>query len=114
MFYTYRQNNSGGRFQFDNDVAPTVIIEAVSDDAADLYAIETLGMYFDGCLKGMDCECCGDRWYPSPEGDPVPSLSNEPIQWDDQNLEDVTNGYIYFADGSRGYFNDGSRRVRQS
>ena len=31
------------------------------------------GIYFDGVSKGIDCECCGDRWheasYPENEED---------------------------------------------
>ena len=58
MFYTYRQNNSGGSFC---GPAMYVIIEATSENEANRLA-EDLGLYFDGA---GDCECCGNRWsYP--------------------------------------------------
>jgi hypothetical protein len=61
-FYEYTQNNSGGSFEVDNDLCHRLLIEADSAEQADAIA-EALGVYFDGCDNGMDCECCGDRWY---------------------------------------------------
>jgi hypothetical protein len=58
MFFTYRQNNSGGRFIGEINI----IIEADSAKEADEIAQEN-GVYFDGVDDGHDCECCGDRWY---------------------------------------------------
>lgn len=63
MFFTFHQNNSGGRFQVDDKVTEFVIIEANDANHANLIA-ESIGIYFDGCENGMDCSCCGDRWYP--------------------------------------------------
>ena len=64
MFYTYRQNNSGGSFNIDlqSGITEYVIIEANSASHADERA-EEIGLYFDGCRSGIDCRCCGDRWY---------------------------------------------------
>lgn len=62
-FYTYSQNNSGGSFVVTDNLANYVIIEAADPKEAD-YKLTRLGGYFDGCAKGNDCECCGDRWYP--------------------------------------------------
>lgn len=62
MFYTFIQNNSGGFFDADDDVAPYVIIEAGSAKKANARAMDK-GIYFNGVSKGMDCPCCGDRWY---------------------------------------------------
>ena len=60
-FYHFRQNNSGGSFVFDKNLAIDVIIEAeTADEANDL--AEGLGIYFNGCEGGWDCRCCGDRW----------------------------------------------------
>lgn len=85
MFYTYRQNNSGGWFIDTDDIGYNTIIEADSPRDADARA-ESIGIYFDGCLKGTDCDCCGDRfsrqWNREP-GDPVPSLYGEPIDLTD-------------------------------
>ena len=62
MFYTYRQNNSYGVFDVDDNVKHYVIIEADSASGADEKA-ESIGLYFDGVEKGRDCPCCGDRWH---------------------------------------------------
>ena len=61
-FYTFRQNNSGGRFKQNNEVDIKVVIEANNAEHANKRA-EEIGIYFDGCSKGIDCPCCGDRWY---------------------------------------------------
>lgn len=80
-FYTYTQNNSGGSFDVDENVAHYVIIEAENSDDADMIA-EGVGVYFDGCSKGMDCECCGDRWYSAyREGSESPQIyGDDPIK----------------------------------
>ena len=79
MFYTYTQNNSGGKWDYDEKRGIThhVIIEADSTDDADKKA-EQIGLYFDGA---GDCPCCGDRWdnaYSWNEND-VPTLYSTPI-----------------------------------
>lgn len=68
MFFTFSQNNSGGSFVINKNVAPYVIVEADSADEANHIA-EGLGIYFDGVADGYDCECCGDRWYPQWKND---------------------------------------------
>lgn len=62
QFYEFSQNNSGGGFDVDKKVCNKVFIEAESADEANAIAQE-LGIYFDGVEKGIDCGCCGDRWY---------------------------------------------------
>ena len=62
MFYTYIQNNSGGSFKITKKIKHYVIIEADSAKEADEKA-ESIGLYFDGVKKGIDCPCCGDRWH---------------------------------------------------
>lgn len=59
-FFNFRQNNTGGRF--DEDMPLAVIIEARDAEHANERA-ESLELYFDGCRDGIDCPCCGDRWY---------------------------------------------------
>lgn len=80
-FYTFTQNNSGGSFYFSNDLSCFVIIEAKSIEEANEKA-ESIGIYFDGCSTGQDCECCGDRWYEadkySEEDEPL--LYGKPIE----------------------------------
>ncbi len=60
-FFTYSQNNSGGSFVTNDDVAHYVIIEAPTWRIADALA-QNVGIYFNGCDTGSDCSCCGDRW----------------------------------------------------
>lgn len=59
MFYTFRQNNSGGSW---HTPAITVIVEANTAREANERA-ETAGVYFNGVMSGQDCECCGSRWW---------------------------------------------------
>ena len=61
-FYEFSQNNSGGSFDVDNDVCHRLFIEATNAEQANRIA-QDLGVYFNGCDSGMDCNCCGDRWY---------------------------------------------------
>lgn len=105
-FFHYRQNNSGGKFVRDNDVDKHVIIEA--DDAwrADERARD-IGIYFDGVYRGLDCDCCGDRWRESDAygGTPTPQIYGETIELALLPLQrrDYQNMVIHFADGTRLY-----------
>jgi len=83
MFYTFRQNNSGGSwvgFRY-------ICIEADSQDEANETALE-YGVYFDGVLRGMDCDCCGDRWsrVNSYDAYRVPSNYGEPLSTDNPHV----------------------------
>ena len=67
--FRFWQNNSGGGWADIEPVTPNVrtdghdvYIEAESSDEADKIA-EANGIYFGGVSEGIDCECCGDRWY---------------------------------------------------
>lgn len=77
MFYVYNQNNSGGSFVIDkaNGITHIVIIEADTLGEAN-YMAESKGIYFDGVESGLDCKCCGDRWYPpcDEKGDTEPLI----------------------------------------
>lgn len=75
-FYEFRQNNSGGSFDIGNGLGRVVWIEALSADDANNRA-EAVGIYFDGCEKQRDCECCGDRWYRASEHDGVDALPDD-------------------------------------
>lgn len=82
MFFSYSQNNTGGSFVVDDNVAHYVVIEANNYREANSKA-EDIGLYWDGCSDGTDCSCCGDRWYKLNKnniGDPVPSLFGRPIE----------------------------------
>lgn len=70
-FYFFNQNNSGGSFDVTDKLCHRVIIEASNvDEAIDI--AENMGIYFDGCATGSDCECCGDRWYRPDDGHGFP------------------------------------------
>ncbi len=61
-FYAFDQNNSGGSFVVNDKLCHRVIIEADTEVEA-INKAEILGVYFNGVDLGMDCDCCGDRWY---------------------------------------------------
>lgn len=88
-FYEFDQNNTGGSFIVDDKVCHLVIIEAESDREAEEKAF-SLGVYYNGCEEGMDCECCGDRWYP-------PSEYNFPMKYADYVFESVEDYANYVA-----------------
>lgn len=80
-FFEFAQNNSGGRFHQDPKagIGHSLIVEAIDHNHANAIA-ENIGIYFDGCAKDRDCECCGDRWSSCyGEGDEVPSHYGEPL-----------------------------------
>lgn len=104
-FYEYRQNNSGGTFTVNEEVTIHVIIEADNDDQANSIA-EEIGIYFDGCDKGRDCSCCGDRWDRNySEGDPEPSIYYHTPP-EDFSCPWVEDGEVY----CRVYFKDGTTK----
>lgn len=82
-FFTFDQNNSGGKFDvyLEEGISETVIIEAADYTQANDRA-EEIGLYFDGCENGFDCECCGDRWsraWGDDEGYDIPTLYGEDV-----------------------------------
>ena len=73
-WYQYTQNNSGGSMDVNERLSHYVLVQARDSVHADERA-EQIGIYFNGVEDGMDCECCGDRWYPNSGnryGDEVP------------------------------------------
>ena len=105
MFYHFSQNNSGGVWC---TPAINVIIEADSPQEANDIARDN-DLYFDGVDGGMDCECCGDRWYPvsKEEGFNVPSVYGQelgivhkysltPIRWGSEKVPDAI---VFFKNG---------------
>lgn len=81
MFYTYVQNNSGGHF---NDDLYAIFVEAETPELANTFAEIYTEVYFDGCSKGLDCSCCGDRWGNArSEDDDQPTLwgESDPLKW---------------------------------
>ena len=58
--FQFRQNNSGGQYMGPKFVG----VKADDADQANQIAQEQGPVYFDGVADGIDCDCCGDRWYP--------------------------------------------------
>jgi hypothetical protein len=94
MFFTFRQNNSGGYFKFDEREGIThfVIIEARDAQQANLIA-ERNGIYFSGCRNGVDCNCRGDRWNPVDDND-----GNDEPRLYGETIEEFINDKWYSAD----------------
>ena len=88
-WFTYVQNNSGGSFTVNDDVANYVIIQAHNADEANLIALE-YGIYFGGVASGLDCSCCGDRWYMvnDDEGTNQPMIYSGVVSLDQTVLSD--------------------------
>jgi len=94
-YFEYRQKNSGGYYY---GPAKIVIIEAHDGAHADTIAVDTFDIYFDGLETGMDCDCCGARWYSArgDEGDPVPSHYGKPItEWPTTHARGLVAGGQY-------------------
>lgn len=103
-FFAYRQNNSGGGFDYDEraGISCFVIVEADSYEEANSIATG-IGLYFDG--QG-DCSCCGDRWSElwSGDGDEIPSIYGEPAgEYLDQEYSHKWmkgyEGFVHYKDG---------------
>lgn len=62
MFFTFEQNQSNGFLIDNSSVTEQVVIEADNYWEANERARE-IGLYFDGVADGIDCDCCGDRWF---------------------------------------------------
>lgn len=67
-YFEFCQNNSGGSFDVDEKLCHRLIIQAETELTA-IEKVQDMGVYFDGCEKGIDCDCCGDRWYEPSEVD---------------------------------------------
>lgn len=102
-FYEFRQNNSGGSFDFDHTrgVSVHVIIEATSKDDA-VHRAGNIGLYFDG---SGDCDCCGDRWSEpwTDDSTDVPSIYGTPLSECDFQAKwsgEDPMAYVHYLDGS--------------
>lgn len=86
-WFEFRQNNSGGSFDLDprSGIGVHVWIEALDWEQANVRAL-TIGIYFDGCADGIDCDCCGDRWQEAwdSDGEEYPDINAQyDFSWDD-------------------------------
>lgn len=103
MFFTYNQNNSGGKWRYDAaaGISHFVIIEATSAAAANAEA-ESIGLYFDGA---GDCSCCGNRWdrIDSGDGKDAPMIYAQPVAEYKPFLDikwiDGFEAFVHYADG---------------
>jgi hypothetical protein len=111
MFYEYYQNNSGGSFIMNDDVAHFVFIEADSAKEADARA-EEIGIYFDDNFD-VDCECCGTRWSYAYGGEETPMIYDKPVEEyvDMWTPEGKAYAYVYYKDGTkRSYTREGANQ----
>lgn len=104
MWFHYRQNNSGGDHVFDEDSGITkhVLIEADTADAANTRAV-SIGLYWDG----VDCHCCGDRWYIAHgDGMEEPLIYGESVRnyKDYAWMKDGKEIALHYADGQIEWF----------
>lgn len=79
-WYSFRQTNSGGVFDYDanSGISVNVFIEADTPEQANERA-ESIGIYFDDDYD-VDCSCCGQRWSRVYFNEDVqPPTENEPI-----------------------------------
>ena len=100
MFYTFRQNNSGGEWA--KGMPIYAIVEADSADEANSRA-ESVGLYFWGAdHDGPDCPCCGDRWHRTGrlDADNFPSIYGEPAETYVSKWSDYETYTIYYKDGT--------------
>jgi hypothetical protein len=82
-WFTFRQNNSGGKFIINDNVDVFVIIQAHNATEANELA-QRVGIYFNGVDDGYDCECCGDRWstmWDDDKGTDEPEIYGERVPW---------------------------------
>ena len=84
-----------------------VIIEASSHYEANGIA-ENIGIYFDGCENGNDCDCCGDRWYAVDDNDAqdTPSIDIDEI-YSNYGMNDYV---IHYLDGRKEHFKFGKTK----
>lgn len=98
MYFTYNQNNSGGRFHYDAEsgISHFVIIEANDFQEAN-YRAGRIGLYFDGY---GDCSCCGDRWYEAwrDDGSEAPEVYGQDVTQDTFQIKNKwLEGYEVFV-----------------
>lgn len=110
MFYHFDQNNSGGGFDVDAKAGITVNVIVEAPSAADaVEKAKTIGLYFDGVDAGVDCECCGDRWYAprDTDGTEKPEVFGKPVAEYQPRIRwagDEPAVAVHYADGRLEFF----------
>jgi len=108
-FYMFSQNNSGGTFAVDDRLCHRVVIQALTEEEA-VSKAEDLGCYWDGCDNGIDCNCCGDRWYKSPEEVKLPmkkSTYHSQIKTVKEYCQYLADSYGWTTPDSRIFYKSG-------
>ena len=104
-WFLWGQNNSGGSFVEDEHLTHRVFIQAETEEEAEAKAFG-FGVYYNGVEDGIDCDCCGDRWY-LPEEVSLPQVyaNAETIEEYAQYLAD---NYGWCSPEARLFYKDGS------
>ena len=99
MFYTFYQNNPGGRLVINKErgISRFVVVEATSLEEANARCRE-IGFTDD------HCPCCGSRWSVSEEGFTDPSVHGDLLTIDPRVVEmtkeqDADFVYIHYTSG---------------
>ena len=93
-YFLFRQNNSFGAFDFNENVGVNVVIVAASEREA-IEKAEEVGCYWNGVADGYDCECCGDRWIPVPMEVTLDEIEGQFTIVPQENCDDMI---IHFPD----------------
>jgi hypothetical protein len=96
-FFRFSQNNSGGYFIENEDVAIHLIIEALSAREAKSKMEDITASY------SQYCSCCGERWsswIDDDDGTEEPQIYGEPITTYRPSYRDET-CVIYYSDGRK-------------
>lgn len=91
MFFEFNQNNTGGSFDVDGKLCHRLIIEE-DDYRKAIKKAEELGCYWNGVEDGLDCDCCGDRWY-KPYSDRGIVIPYEYASFTKADAEKITESY---------------------
>lgn len=114
-YFHFSQNNNGGSFDVSDKVAHHVFIQARSAAEANRLAGD-VGIYFNGCESGADCDCCGDRWSEvwDDEGGEMPLIYGaDPATYDDLFTEPGQPVcHVYHLDGSKTTYRKPKKEVK--
>lgn len=98
-WFTVNQNNSGGYWYENKDVAHYVSVQARNAKEA-LYRLKDITSGYTSY-----CECCGKRWsfyFGDSDGHDVPSYYNQPLN-ELKTVRNDTHVVFHYADGNRRY-----------
>lgn len=108
-WWTADQNNSGGYYIENQDVAAYVLVQARSVQEAQSRIKPVLSRYFEFCY------CCGQRWstddWTDEDGTSEPTIYGKPLDRQQPAFRTAT-VVMHHYDGSRSYSVIGRNRVR--